>query len=193
MPRTPGAKERLRQFLRQRVGQIVTVRQLQRAAGDVTEWARRVRELRNDEGWQIATHNDDSTLKPGEYRLDKAPPEGRNYSFSKPISSRLRAQVLDRNGHTCQMCGAGAGETDQRGRPIRLHIGHVIDRIHGGKDTLDNLKALCAECNQGAKNLTNEPPRWVWLKSQLRRASNDDQRKALEWLQDKFSKGGRNQ
>jgi len=154
----------------------------------VSEWARRVRELRDDEGWRIATHNDDSGLKPGECRLLEEPPSALNYRFARPVSSRIRAQVIDRNGHTCQMCGAGAGELDERGRRVRLHIGHVVDRIHGGTDTLDNLKALCADCNQGAKNLTPEPPRWVWLLSQLRRSSVDDQRKALEWLQGKFGK-----
>lgn len=189
MPRRVGSKERLRQFLRPRVGQVVTAKQLQDAVGpEVTEWARRLRELRNDEGWQILSHNDDAALKPGQYRLAAPPPSPEDYRFSKPISAGLRAQVIERNGYTCQMCGAGAGDPDPHnpGRKVRLHVGHIVDRSLGGEDVLTNLRALCSTCNQGAKNITQEPPRWIWLLAQLRRASVDDQRRALEWLQQKF-------
>ena len=189
-----SAKERIRQFLCSHVGEVVTAKQLQKVVGpEVTEWARRVRELRNDEGWPISTHNDDNTLKPGEYRLIELPPSlsapQNEYRFSKSVSARLRAEVLERNGYTCQMCGAGAGDPDDQnpGRKVRLHVGHIIDRSHGGKDTLSNLRALCSTCNQGAKNIVAEPPSWAWLLGQLRRARIDDQRKALEWLEKKFS------
>ena len=184
-----SSKERIRRFLRDRVGRIVTARQLQQAA-KATEWARRVRELRNKEGWKILTHNDDNSLKPGEYRLTAPPPPAGAYSFTQSISARIRAQVLERNGYTCQMCGAGAGESDSwnPNRKVKLHIGHIIDKSHGGTDDPSNLRALCSTCNQGAKNLVQEPPRWTWLLSQLRRASLSDQKKALEWLNRKFEK-----
>ena len=189
MTRPLSSKERIRQFLRERVGKIVTARELQRVA-KATEWARRVRELRNKEGWKILTHNDDSGLKPGEYRLAAPPPPPGVYSFARSLSARVRAQVLERNGYTCQMCGAGAGEPDPQNpnRTVKLHIGHIIDKSHGGTDDISNLRALCSACNQGAKNLVQEPPRWTWLLSQLRRASLSDQRKALEWLKRKFKK-----
>ena len=183
-----GARTAIKQFLLAHVGQVVTAKQIHKASG-VTEWARRVRELRGDDGWKIITHYDDCTLKPGEYILTEVPPiEG--YQFAKPISARLRAQVLERNGYTCKMCGAAAGDEDENspGRRVRLHIGHIVDRSHGGKVELSNLQALCASCNQGAKNLTPEPPRWTWLLAQLRRASINDQQAALKWLTKKFRK-----
>ena len=77
MAQNLSSKERIKRFLRNRVGQVVTANQLQKAAR-VTEWARRVRELRNKEGWKIFTHNDDNSLKPGEYRLTEAPPAQRS-------------------------------------------------------------------------------------------------------------------
>jgi len=167
------------------VGEIVTARQIQEAAGpDVTEWARRLRELRA-EGWPISSHNDRSDLKPGEYVLERLP-EQRLYRFTPNLSGRLRAQVLERNGYTCQMCGIGAGEPMEDGRKARLHVGHVIDRDHGGKDEMSNLRALCSVCNQGARNIVQEPPSWTWLLAQLRRASIDDQKTALKWLKRKF-------
>ena len=185
-----GARTRIKIFLRQNVGKIVTSKQLQRVAGaNVTEWARRVREIRDADGWEISTHNDDSSLKPGEYRLDAEPPErSRDYNFSAAISRRLRAQVLERNGYTCVMCGAAAGEPDERNpnRKVRLHIGHIKDRSHGGTDTLNNLRALCSTCNEGAQNLAQEPPSWTFVLAQVRRASIDDQKKVLNWLLKKF-------
>ena len=36
---------------------------------------------------------------------------------------------------------------------------HIVDRDHGGRDELSNLRALCSTCNQGAKNHAREPPR----------------------------------
>ena len=178
----------MRRFLRERVGQVVTGAQLQEAAGNVTEWARRVRELREDEGWKIRTNNDDSSLSSGEYRLEAEPPDLASYRFKRPLSARLRAHVLERNGYTCQMCGAGAGDPDPQNayRTVRLHVGHIRDRNHDGTDELTNLRALCSTCNQGARNLVPEPPSYSYLIGQLRRATGEDQRKALEWLTRKF-------
>lgn len=164
---------------------MITSAQLQAAAAPATEWARRLRELRQDEGWPILSDKDDSSLSPGEYILAGDPPNPSDYQFAKPISTRIRAQVLERNGYTCQMCGIGAGEWDGT-RKARLHIGHIVDRAHGGSTELSNLRALCATCNQGAKNIVQEPPSWTWLKAQIRRATESDQREVLQWLKRKF-------
>lgn len=90
----------------------------------------------------IVTHNDRSNLKMGEYiLLDlKIKP-----AFERCISKEARAFVLDRNGFTCQMCGAAAGEQHpyDEGRKTRLHIGHIIDKSMGGTDEPSNLRAIC--------------------------------------------------
>ncbi len=188
MTKTPSVKERLRRYLRDRVGQVVSNTELQEVARPASEWARRIRELRDEEGWAIRTHTDDAALRPGEYRLDEPPPPPGSYTFARPVSSRLRAQVLERNGYTCQMCGAGAGDEDEHhpGRRVTLHVGHIVDRSQGGHDEMSNLRALCRTCNQGARNLVQEPPSWAWLLGQIRRASVADQQRALDWLKSKF-------
>jgi 5-methylcytosine-specific restriction endonuclease McrA len=182
-----GSKERIRQFLRSRVGKVVTSFEIRDAAGtSVSEWARRVRELREDEGWKILTHNDAAHLKPGQYLLTEEPPE-QPIKFARGISSKLRAVVFDRNGFTCQMCGLTPGDIDPyTGRKVRLHVGHIKDRNLGGKDELSNLRTLCSTCNQGAKNITGEKPTTIWLLSQVRRAGQDEQRAVLSWLEKKF-------
>jgi hypothetical protein len=183
-----GSKERIRRFLLENIGRVVTSIQLRDAAGTgISEWARRVRELREQEGWLILTHNDSAELKPGQYLLNEIPPEKTGVMFAQSISARLRAEVLDRNGFTCQMCGLTPGDIDpETGRKVRLHLGHIVDKSLGGRDELSNLRALCSTCNQGAKNVTAEKPTHIWLLSQIRRAGQDEQRVVLEWLRKKF-------
>jgi hypothetical protein len=183
----PGSKERIRRFLRSRVGKVVTSIEIRDAAGtSVSEWARRVRELREQEAWKIVTHHDVTYLKPGQYVLTEEPPEN-PIKFERGISAKLRAEVLDRNGFTCQMCGLTPGEIDPAtGRKVRLHLGHIKDKSLGGKIELSNLRALCSTCNQGAKNITGEKPTSIWLLSQVRRAGQEEQRAVLNWLFKKF-------
>jgi len=72
--RKVGSKERIRQFLLAHIGEIVTSIQIRDAAGTgVSEWARRLRELREQEGWKIVTHHDTTELKPGQYILRENP------------------------------------------------------------------------------------------------------------------------
>jgi 5-methylcytosine-specific restriction endonuclease McrA len=190
-PKKSGSKERIRQFFLANIGKVVTSLKIRDAIGpNVSEWARRVRELREDEHWPIVTHNDRADLKPGEYILTASPPPKPDVSFSRPISAKLRAEVLDRNGFTCQMCGLSPGDIDPAtGRKVRLHIGHIKDKSLGGKDELSNLRALCSTCNQGAKNITSEKPTAIWLLGQVRRAGIEEQKVVLDWLQKKFSGG----
>ena len=167
---------------------MVTSIQLRDAAGTgVSEWARRVRELREQEGWPILTHNDSMELAPGQYLLKEKPPDSSSVLIARGISGKLRAEVLDRNGFTCQMCGLSPGDIDPAtGRKVRLHLGHIKDKNLGGRDELSNLRALCSNCNQGAKNITGEKPTGIWLLSQIRRAGQDEQRAVFDWLSKKF-------
>lgn len=159
--------------------------ELRDAAGGISEWARRVRELRTEEGYPILTHHDRSDLKPGQYLLMSAKPEP---AFERSISKETRAFVLDRNGFTCQMCGAVAGEAHPHdpGRKTRLHIGHIIDKSMGGADEPGNLRAICSVCNEGAANLTLDRPSAQKLLIQIRRAPVAEQLEVLAWLRRKF-------
>lgn len=180
-----GARDRLRDYFLSHLGQVLTSDELRAAAGGITEWARRVRELRNEEGFRILTHNDRADLKPGQYLLETASPEP---AFERSISKETRAIVLDRNGYTCQMCGAGAGEPHPHdpSRKTRLHLGHIVDKSMGGEDIPSNLRAVCSVCNEGASNITPDRPSLIKLKANVRKASGQDQRALLDWLQAKY-------
>ena len=187
MARKPGSKELLRRYLLAHVGEVVTSKLLQAASGGAAEWGRRVRELRDEEGWPIITHNDDAKLKPGEYRLLRNPPA--NYKFTKAISKRLRSQVLHRNGLRCYDCGAAAGEIHPYNKkPVQLHVDHIQARSHGGKDEMDNLRTLCSVCNEGGSNSRKEPVSGSWLYYQVRNAKLDEQHMVYKFLIQKFGK-----
>jgi hypothetical protein len=85
-----SAHDRILRYLRLRVGKVVTKDELEGVAG-ISEWARRVRELREDGGWRISTNSNRPDLRAGEYVLEspKADPE---------LAARWRtARVIQRN------------------------------------------------------------------------------------------------
>jgi hypothetical protein len=185
MAKKAGSKALILEFLLKRVGVVVNSKQLQEASNGASEWARRVRELRDEEGYEILSHKDRAELKPGEYILASIK---RRPAFKRGISKETRAFVLERNGHTCQTCGLAAGDVDpyNPGRTIRLTLGHIIDKSKGGEDVPSNLRAVCSNCNEGLQNIAPMTPDRLQLLSQTRRATIDDQKHLLDWLLTKF-------
>ncbi len=61
---------------------------------------------------------------------------------------RIRERILQRDGYTCQACGADGNSID-----------HIVPRIAGGSDEEWNLQTLCGSCNsaKGGRNVINEP------------------------------------
>jgi hypothetical protein len=182
-----GARGKLRAHFLANIGRVMSSDELRCIADNQSEWARRVRELRTEEGYLILTHNDISELKPGQYVLENPKPQP---AFERAISKETRAFVLDRNGFTCQMCGAVAGEPHpyDTTRNTRLHLGHVIDKSMGGTDEPSNLRAICSVCNEGASNATLTRPDLQKLLIQIRRATSQHQLEVLRWLIKKFPK-----
>lgn len=185
MARGPGSKQLILEFFLRNTGKVLTSRDIQAASGGAVEWARRVRELRNEDGYQILSHKDRADLKPNQYLMETI---ARVPSFKRAISKETRAWVLERNGYTCQMCGLAAGDPDPFGgdRTVRLTMGHIIDKSKGGDDTPNNLRAVCTNCNEGLQNTAMPKPDTVHLLSQIRRATIDGQRAVLEWLLKKY-------
>lgn len=185
MTRRKGSKQLILEFFLNNIGNVVESREIQAAGGGAVEWARRVRELRNEEGYQILSHKDRADLKPNQYLLET---DKRIPAFKRNISKETRAWVLERNGYTCKMCGAAAGDTDpfDSNRTIRLTMGHIIDKSKGGDDSPNNLRAVCTNCNEGLANTGLPKPDRVHLLAQVRRATIDDQEALLDWLLKKF-------
>ncbi len=182
-----GSKKLILGFFLQNIGKVLESRQIQAVSGGASEWARRVRELRNEDGYQILTHKDRVDLKPNQYLMETAK---RIPGFARNISKETRAWVLERNGYTCQMCGLAAGDTDPYNptRTIRLTMGHILDKSKGGNDSPQNLRAICTNCNEGLQNTALPKPDRIHLLAQIRRATITDQQAVLEWLLKKYNK-----
>lgn len=92
-----SAKARIRAFLLSHVGQVVTKDELSGLAG-ASEWARRLRELSVEEGFEI-TRGPEGGLRPGEYRLD-------NVEANTERAARWRAvrQIRRRAGSGSARC-----------------------------------------------------------------------------------------
>jgi len=179
-----SSRAKVLEFFLANVGRVVTSDEIRKASG-ASEWARRLRELRNEVGWQILSNRDRNSLKPGEYILETTK---RLPAFARNISKETRALVLERNGYTCQMCGMAAGDTDPYliGRTVRLTMGHIIDKDKGGTDDPGNLRVVCTNCNEGLQNISPPKPDRLQLLTYIRKATRDDQKAVLEWLLTKF-------
>lgn len=177
-----GARDKIRLFLEANVGKIVTTDQISEVAG-IRDYQRRIRELRGEEGMQILSYRDRQDLKPTEYILVSME---RHPRFSHRIDKTQRARIIERNGLTCGMCGATAGEPDpyNPSRKITLHVDHV----HPDEPTTDeNLRTLCHNCNEGRSNLVIPPtPNTLSVLRTIRRLSREDQKRLYEELKKKF-------
>jgi len=60
----------------------------------------------------------------------------------RTVSSKLRFQVLRRDGFKCVYCGITASASE-------LHVDHVIPVVDGGSDEPANLVTSCIDCNLG--------------------------------------------
>ena len=71
------------------------------------------------------------------------------------MSPATRATVRERAGNRCEYC-----QLHQDDSPLAvLHIEHLIPRIHGGTDDLENLALACIDCNlHKGTNLTGIDP-----------------------------------
>ena len=136
--------DKILEFLRENVGRGVTNEELRYVANDRTEWARRVRELRTEHGWPIATK---TTGRPdlgiGVYVLqsDRQMPE-----HDRRIPDDVRGEVLRRDGYRCTECGWSHEEWNPSD-PRHLELHHIEHHVRGGSNEPENLRTLCTVCH----------------------------------------------
>jgi hypothetical protein len=139
-----SVRDKILKFLQANIGRGVTNEELRYVAGDKTEWARRVRELRTECGWPIATK---TTGRPdlgvGVYVLqaDRQSPQ-----HDRSIPDDVRRAVLRSDGYKCKTCGWTHDEWNQSD-PRHLELHHIEHHLKGGKNSKENLKTLCNVCH----------------------------------------------
>lgn len=140
-----SVQEKVLSVLRRRIGVPITGEQLRYVAKDATEWARRVRELRTEQGWPILTQMQGQgrpDIPLGTYMLEvdrQAPAHDRR------IPDPVRIEVLRRDSFRCRQSGCGwsrdqASPDDPRNF-LELH--HIVEHAAGGRNTANNLVTLC--------------------------------------------------
>ena len=139
-----SVQKKVLNYLRSNVGEEVSGEELRYVAGDRTEWARRVRELRTEFGWPISTRNSGRPRLPvGVYLLEM---DRQGPKHDRVISEPVRRAVLRRDGHRCLDCGWHPDEWN-RADPRHLELHHVYAHVEGGENLPENLITLCHVCH----------------------------------------------
>lgn len=151
-----SARSRILDLFLSNIGIVVDKSQISEVA-QIAEWARRVRELRDEYGYDIRSHKEETSLKPGQYILRD--PNPNPVAKERKISKDQYYRILNRDGHKCLSCGRGPGEvhpTDPR-KTLKLVVDHIVPistaEAQGIKPNDDsNLQTLCDFCNEGKAN-----------------------------------------
>ena len=139
-----SVKARILEFLRRNVGSAVSGEELRYVARNRTEWARRVRELRTEDGWPISTYwNGRPELMSGLYLLEE---DRQLPAHDRIIPDGVRREVLVRDSYTCQDC-AWTRELWNPDDPRHLELHHIEHHINGGGNDARNLITLCNICH----------------------------------------------
>lgn len=148
--RKGSARDRVKALLEAFVGKPVSRWELDQV-GKRKETVRRLRELRDEEGWPIASHIDDPSLGRDEYRLLSGDPSDRREPAQRYFTEALRQKVFKRDGYRCQMCGRNREEAMAEGDSrFYLEVHHKValaDRIAKmsprERNDLGNLMTVC--------------------------------------------------
>jgi hypothetical protein len=136
-----SVKDKIIEYFRKNVGEEITGEELKYLAKDKKEWARRVRELRTEDGWPIVTKNSGrEDLAVGVYVLEE---DRQTYEHDRAIPDVVRVEVLQRDGFKCVKCGWNRAmlSPDDPRKMLELH--HKQHHKDKGENTASNLVTLC--------------------------------------------------
>lgn len=136
-----GIKSKILEYLRLNVGKHVTGEELSYLAKDRSEWPRRIRELRTEEGWPILTKvSGNPELPIGVYVLEE---DKQAEPHDRRIPDAVRVEVLQRDRHRCRKCGWGYADFVQGDPRKILELHHIQHHANRGENTVENLITLC--------------------------------------------------
>lgn len=140
-----GSQQRILRFLLENVGKVVTTEELAYVAREAREFARRVRELRTEEGYSIATRfTGRPDLSVGQYVLQSkdrvAEPHDRH------IPEPVQKKVYERDRNRCRICGWNIAKWSPSD-PRILELHHLQHHQDRGPNVERNLIVLCSRCH----------------------------------------------
>ena len=193
-----GAEPKITAYLRFHVQKngTFTIRQLRQALGseavpeDAEHLNRRMRELRNRDGWTIHSQKDEARLEHDQYRVVKVGwflGSGTTRSKADVPSDMVRRRMLERDNQTCVICGITAREPypDLPAKTARMTWGHRVPGRRLGRDaTLDDVQTECARCNETVRDELFDPPTLTEVLPTVRSLARRDKSLLLGWLRD---------
>jgi hypothetical protein len=140
-----GVHQRLLEFLSENVGKPVTTEELAYVARNAREFARRVREIRTEQGYPIATRfTGRPDLCVGQYVLQSldrvADPHDRH------IPDSVQQAIYKRDDNCCRLCGWNHAKWSADD-PRILELHHLEHHEDGGRNEEKNLVVLCSKCH----------------------------------------------
>lgn len=142
-----GSRDKVLAYLVENVHVVVTTDELSHVAKNAKQYARRLRELRTEHGYAIASRfTGRPDLSMGQYVLESADrvaaPHDRN------IPESVQKIVYERDDNACRICGwSRASWRADDPRILELH--HLDEHQHGGQNISSNLVVLCSRCHDG--------------------------------------------
>lgn len=106
-----------------------------RDVGEVSDWARVLRQLKQD-GIVEFIYDRASSV----YDVKSINPLIKS-TLRTGLSTKDKYRIRNRDGHRCQSCGKGVNDG------VKLHVDHKIPIEWGGSNVDENLWTLCEECN----------------------------------------------
>jgi hypothetical protein len=136
-----SVQDKILKLLRANVGSPVTGEELRYVANNKSEWARRVRELRTEQGWPVVTRTSGRPELPiGTYILEQ---DRQAPTHDRKIPDDVRIKVLERDHYQCQKCGWSYAQRNSADPRQLLELHHKVHHVDGGNNTVDNLITFC--------------------------------------------------
>jgi hypothetical protein len=140
-----GSKSQLLDFFLANVGRVLTSAELEYVANNRSEFGRRIRELRTEDGFPIATRfTGRPDLQMGQYVLESA--QRRAEQHDRHIPHDVQKAVYQRDNNRC-VCCRWSVESSHEGPPRILELHHVQAHKERGPNTVENLVVLCSICH----------------------------------------------
>lgn len=143
--RESAGQQRVRAYFIENVGRVVTTEELAYVARSARQYPRRVRELRTEHGYMIATRfTSRPDLRMGQYVLETL--DRLSEPHDRHIPDSVQREVYARDNNTCVCCGWNRDRwTREDPRILELH--HLDEHVGGGANTQENLVVVCSRCH----------------------------------------------
>jgi 5-methylcytosine-specific restriction enzyme A len=108
-----------------------------------SNYARRIRKIISEYGWQIDTERGRNGANDDWYTRRSDGPV-RPQAIRREVPKAKRFEVYERDSWICQLCGCGVSLSQRETMP---QCDHKVPAERGGSPNQTNLQTLCTQCN----------------------------------------------